>query len=293
MDRNAGRLRLAAAMLLHDRRNEVGWSQLVDFLLDPATSIASKQRAFDRLARARPAPPAPARERLREALAMIEGAAVDLTSTPEGFAAAKLRLASRIGGLTQDQMLTQLVSLSSSAGVYGRIEAAATLPFMRRRLSPPIVTAIALMLSRDPDPDVRGGAARSLAQLQGIADHAIDLSVRGQLGWASRERKDRVVVPHSAIVGLHEFIISGGTIDSALLDLVERLARHHMSQRVRRSAGELTAAIRDGKASKKRGTKSPRCPRQRGRSSRKSRAVWRRQSLCSLRTDAGASERCR
>jgi hypothetical protein len=242
---------LATGMLLRDRRNEAGWSQLVDFLLDPTVSISSKERAFDRLARARPAPPALARKRLQEAFATLEGATVDLASTPEGFTGAKLRLASRLDGLSRDQMLTELISLSSSGSAYGRIEAAATIPYVRRRLSAPVVTAVALMLSRDPDPDVRGRAAHSLAQLLGIAEDAIDLSVRNQL--ADLLASEGTVVPYSAVQGLHEFALSGGRIDDRLLDLVERLASHHMSQRIRHAARELTAAIQERDSRKKRG----------------------------------------
>ncbi len=226
-------------MLLNDRGNKAGWSELGDYLLDPTTRIVSKQRAFDRLARAKQLP-ATIRDRLRSSLADLNGFALELDGTPEGFTAAKLRLASRIGGLGIDEMLTQLVSLSASVNAYGRIEAATTLPLVRRRLTPAVVTAIALMLARDPDPNVRGRAARSLAQLQGIADDAVDASVRSRLSELLDE--EGTVVPANAAVGLHEFTLTGGTIDDVLLGIAARLARHHMSHRVRRAAKDLVDA---------------------------------------------------
>jgi hypothetical protein len=110
---------LATAVALAQRADEVAWSQLVDFLIDPATSTTTKQLAFDRISRARPKPPASARGRLRDELAELQGAQLDFGTAPEGFVAAKLRLASSIGGLAPDQMLSELLALAGSRNPFG------------------------------------------------------------------------------------------------------------------------------------------------------------------------------
>lgn len=226
---------LATAMLLLDLKNEEGWCQLVDFLLDPVISTASKQRAFNRLAGAKRLPPTSARDRLRGSLADIGGVALDLEGTPEGFVAAKLRLASRIGGMASGDILGQLVSLSGSQEPQGRIEAARALPLATRRLDARVTTAIALMLSRDAHPDVKGSAAWSLAQLQ--RDVSADAIVHQRLVELLSDQG--TIVPASAVVGLHEFVLAGGIIDGSTLKIVQRLAGHHISQRVRHSAEAL------------------------------------------------------
>jgi hypothetical protein len=231
---------LAAALLLQDPRNRDGWAELIAFLLDPATSAGSKQRAFDRLARSSRPIPRAARDDLRHGLGSVEAATLDLEAPPEGFVAAKLRLASRIGGVDRNTMLTQLLALAGSSAAYARIEAAITLPYTRRRLAPHLVITIALMLARDASPDVRAAAAESLAQLQRIGDVAIRTVVREQLVEFLGD--PGTAVPARTLLGLRQFVRSGGTIDDEIGELVGRLSRHHMSQSVRRMASAVAYA---------------------------------------------------
>jgi hypothetical protein len=232
---------LAVASLASQRGNAEAWSDLVEFLLDPRVGTGAKTRAVDALARPDVRLPREARTRLREKISTLGGAVDHFGAPSDALAAAKLRLAAKIGGLSKQEILVGLLGLAGEPSAFGRIQAAATLVPVERRVGAAVATTTALMLARDVNHDVRAAAARALAQLGGDGDEPLEAAQRERLQALLAE--PGAVVPFGALAGLYDAAQTGRPPDDELRARVGRIARTHLSRNVREGAGKLLAAI--------------------------------------------------
>ena len=94
-----------------------------------------------------------------------------------------------------------------------------------------------LMLAHDVNHDLRGAAARSLAQLASPEDEALDQArrerIRGLLG------EPGVVVSYGVLAGLFDAATNNGLIDEELLPAIETIAVQHPSRTMRVGAQTL------------------------------------------------------
>ncbi len=141
----------------------------------------------------------------------------ELGSPPESFVAGKLRLASRVGGL------------------------ASVLSSVRSRVGAGVASTIALMLAHDANHDVRGAAARALAQLTGTGEETLERARRERLRTLLAE--PGVVVPYGVLAGLYDAAIANEATDEEFRLPVQLIATQHPSRAVRVGAQTLIALL--------------------------------------------------
>ena len=232
---------VAAGLALHFDQTSL-WDPLVDFLLDFHVFRDEKDPPFSRLANAEEPIPNAVLQRLASETEQL------LNSTSLGpfiddvvpFPAA-LRFFAAHGLLPEEQFLGEVTRLSGSRGPTGRTEAARTVSFgARLGIQRDWVAALAIHLSHDPDPVVRGEAARGfgwLAQRQGRSLGAVIESRILEL-----LEEDGLVVPLLTLSGLQE---SGHaeSISPVIKNRISEIASEHPARGVRLRADALLRQI--------------------------------------------------
>jgi len=232
---------LAISVLQYRQRDHKAWAELVAFLLDPRVGMSAKARALERLGRRETRVPQQARAQLRNGLATMSAFVDELGSPPESFVAGKLRLASRIGGLSRDEILVTLLELAGEANAVSRMLAASVLSSVQTRVGAGVASTIALMLAHDANHDVRGAAARALAQLTGTGQETLEEARHERLRTLLAE--SGVVVPYGALAGLYDAASANEATDDSLLLPVQLIATQHPSRTVRVGAQTLIALL--------------------------------------------------
>jgi hypothetical protein len=235
--------RLAVEVLRHQPRDKPGWDLLIDFLVDPKVDASSKAGALDDLGRPRTRIPRSVEARLRDAIDAVGAVDVPLGTSPEALEATKLRLALRIGGLASEVILARLLALAGNANVLSRVMAARTVAFGSTRLGHEVSLTIALTLSHDAEPDVRGAAGTALAQMAGDAGGSLAQARRARIRNLLAE--SGVVAPLGVLAGLYGVRELGRPIEPDVEKLVRSIEQHHASRRVRDAAQRVLSLNSD------------------------------------------------
>lgn len=233
---------LALAALQKERSNSQGWSELVDFLLDPAVSMSSKTVAIENLARPDVRLPVDVRRRLQSGLPAIAAFDDQLSVSPEAFRGAVLKLSAKTRAGARDELLVALLRLAGEPSAVSRIAAAGCLAAVQPRVGAGVATTLALTLAHDPNHDVRGAAGRALAQLAGDGDETLDRARRGRLLTLLAD--PGTIVPYGVLAGLYETARTTSKLDGELRAVVESLGKQHPSRRVREAARSVLELVR-------------------------------------------------
>jgi len=227
---------LMLAHLLVEGRVKTGWREVVDFVSDRRVAASSKVLVLDYLAHNAEAIPAGQRTRLAKATWPVRSPQLFL-EPEDDLTGASLRLHLALGGMSDDEMLAALLSMSSSADRRTRYQAAMTLPFaVSRTTVSQAVAVLALSLTEDRTPEVRGLAGQVLPRLR----HAVPDQLQALVSTRLRSLLEDpgAVVPRLVLAGL-----SGVRLDPSLTAAVERLRTAHLSARVRQFAQEVMGSI--------------------------------------------------
>jgi hypothetical protein len=235
---------LAVAYLQTDRTNKSGWDELIDFLLDPKVGTSSKTRAIEHLSRPDVRLPKHVRLRLQAGLPTIAAFDEQFGAGPEAFRGAVLKLAARVRSGAADEILVGLLGLAGEPTAVSRMVAAGALVATHPRVGRGVATTLALMLAHDASHDVRGAAARALAELATDEDETISRAQRARL--LALLGDPGTVVPLGVLAGLYDAITASLKLDTHLRDRVEALTKQHPSRKVREGA-QTVLALADSK----------------------------------------------
>lgn len=236
---------LALAYLRTDRANKSGWNELTDFLLDPKVGISSKTRAIEHMARRDVRLPEPVRLRLQAGLPTIAAFDEQFGDGPEAFRGAVLKLAARVRSAAPDEILVGLLGLAGEPNAVSRMVAAGALVATHARVGKGVATTLGLTLAHDASHDVRGAAARALAELATDDDETLNRARRARLSAMLGD--PGTVVPLGVLAGLYDAITASLRLDASLRGPLEALTKQHPSRRVREGA-ETVIGLADSKA---------------------------------------------
>jgi hypothetical protein len=228
---------VAAGLALHFDQTSL-WGPLVDFLLDFQVLRDEKDPPFSRLANAEEPIPSAVLQRLAsEAERLLNSTSLGPFSDDVVPFPAALRFFAANDLLPEEQFLGEVTRLSGSSGPTGRTEAARTVSFgARLGIQRDWVTALAIHLSHDSDPVVRGEAARGFGWLVQRQDQPLGALIESRILELLEE--DGLVVPLLTLSGLQE---SGHaeSISPVIKNRIEEIAAEHSARGVRLRADAL------------------------------------------------------
>ena len=210
------------------------WSDIADFLANPAVQRADTASALDRLAVAATEVPQSVVEKLAESKASL------LFDTSDAFGPtvdpypAALRCLARLKIVGPDELLLLCTRLAGDGGPTGRHEAARVVTMACRDADPAAwLRVTALHQSWDALPEVRAEAARALALLSHLPSGEPELFEDRLMSLLG---EDGLLVPILALRGLTDL---GSPLGARVLAGIETLAASHPSRNVRRLARSL------------------------------------------------------
>lgn len=236
---------LSVAYLRTNRANKAAWDELTDFLLDPKVGISSKTRAIEHLSRRDVRLPAHVRLRLQAGMPTIAAFDEQFGAGPEAFRGAVLKLAARVRAGAPDEILVGLLGLAGEPSAASRMVAAGALVGTHARVGKVVATTLGLTLAHDASHEVRGAAARALAELATDEDETLSRARRSRLLTLLGD--PGTVVPLGVLAGLYDAIVASLKLDTSFRGLLETLTKQHPSRKVREGA-ETVLALADSKA---------------------------------------------
>lgn len=225
---------LAVAYLRTNRTNKSGWDELTDFLLDSKVGIGSKARAIEHLSRRDVRLPEQVRLRLQAGLPTIAAFDEHFGAGPEAFRGAVLKLAAKVRSGAPDEILVGLLGLAGEPSAVSRMAAAGALVATHARIGKGVATTLGLTLAHDASHDVRGAAARALAELATDEDETLNRARRSRLLTLLGD--PGTVVPFGVLAGLYEAITASFKLDTSLRGPLVALTKQHPSRKVREAA---------------------------------------------------------
>jgi hypothetical protein len=224
---------LLTFLLLQRVRSDEAWSELTDFLLDPAVDITEKTATLNAMAHSATDVDSATAQRLQSELAELTGWFNELGATEDELRAAAVRLAVKLGAASPRSVLNELLRLAGSLKPSARIQAARTLARVIGLIDASAVVTLALQLTDDRDPEVRAAAARSLAVLFADASDPFSAATHERLLRLLRDPGS--LVPQATVAGLYDAYHAGRLPPPALVAAVSDL-RDHLSRGVRLAA---------------------------------------------------------
>jgi hypothetical protein len=220
--------------LLIDYPGTPGWRDLVAFLLDPQVAASKRVGPLRRiLSHPRAVPQLVDRALARWATGRVDFVPLPLEADDE-FRAVVLRVRARYRVRSRDELLSELVKLTTAPSRSTRFMATRELPELALDLPEEAVLTLAMALSRDPASEVRGAASASLPRLAGAHPNL------AQVAWDRVEeamREPGARVPGWVIAGLAE--VDRTSWPPELGTALEELRSGHLSATVRRLAADL------------------------------------------------------
>jgi hypothetical protein len=224
------------AELLRKKSTRAIWDALTGFLLDPRVGAGDKTDALNRISRTDIRIPRDAANALRRALPDVSAVYDALSTAPELYEAARLRLAVRLDAVGQGQLLARLLRLAAGHTALARIAAADLIPSTRRLLGQAATLPVALLLAADNDADVRAHAANALGA---VAPSAAPFAAQTTERLLELLAEPNAFVPAATIAGLVTRHRDGAKLPAKLVEAVRRLSKRHSSRQVRENADVL------------------------------------------------------
>jgi hypothetical protein len=233
---------VAAGLVIFAGADEL-WSELTDFMLDPAVDREDRTPAFERLARAEVSLPGEVKARFSEqAQPLLVGPSAHVLGPPLIPYPAALRFLGAYQLMDDADVYDAIAVLAGKAAGDGRREAAATVTLLAVTAPHGELLALALPLAGDDDVEVRANAARALALLA-RPDETLAAVARRRLMELLLE--DGLLVPTQVLRALAD--LPAGLPD-AVRHQVEDLASQHPARSVRAEARRLIQLPRSHRA---------------------------------------------
>jgi hypothetical protein len=222
------------AQVLIDYPATPGWRDLLAFTLDPEVAPSKRVGPLRRIL----SHPQSIPEWVHRAIARWASRPVNFVTLPmeadDAFRAVVLRVRARYHLRSEDELLTELLKLTTAPSRAVRFLASRELPELAADLGSEAVLTLAMALSRDPASEVRGAASASLPRL------AVAHPTLGRIAWervAEALRDPGARVPSWAISGLS--VTNRASWPDEISAIVANLRDSHLSRTVRRLAADL------------------------------------------------------
>ncbi|WP_405615719.1 hypothetical protein OG292_21145 [Streptomyces sp. NBC_01511] len=228
---------VAAALIIYADAT-VLWHALSEFLADQKVQRSDKSGAFDRLAYLSTELPPEVAETFRlksEVLLQAPGGAFD-GHVVIPFPAALRFLASR-GIIGEPETFSLISRMSGSGEAESREEAARTVATITSSVASPWLLAQSMQFSHDPEPAVRGHAARALSFFAATSSEFRE-SAEGRL--VEMIADEGILVPLLVIRQMSQ----NRSIPDSVKEAISSLMVDHPSVTVRREAGALLGEVR-------------------------------------------------